>query len=85
MHAARQRQDTEDFVQRYKKRADVEGTIAQGVQMGGLRRARYRGGRTVHLEHVAIAAGICLQRLGDWWTGTPRVTTRTSRFAALAA
>jgi hypothetical protein len=39
----------------------------------------------VHLEHVAIAVGICLQRLDAWWTETPRITTRTSRFAALAA
>jgi hypothetical protein len=29
--------------------------------------------------------GISLQRLDDWWTGTARSTTRTSRFAALAA
>jgi transposase len=85
LQAARQRQETADFAARYRKRAGVEGTIAQGVQVGGLRRARYRGIRKVHLEHVAIAAGICLQRLDDWWTNTPRVTTRTSRFAALAA
>ncbi|GAC1438190.1 MAG: hypothetical protein NVSMB65_12500 [Chloroflexota bacterium] len=82
---ARQRQTTEEFVHRYKKRAGVEGTLAQGVQTGGLRRARYRGVAKVHLEHVAIAAGICLQRLDAWWTETPRVTTRTSRFAALVA
>jgi hypothetical protein len=83
--AARQRQHTDEIAQRYKKRAGVEGTIAQGVHMGGLRHTRYRGLRKVQLEHVAIAAGICLQRLDDWWTNTPRITTRVSRFAALAA
>jgi transposase len=39
----------------------------------------------VHLEHVALAAAISLQRLDDWWTQTPRAPTRVSRFAALAA
>jgi hypothetical protein len=38
----------------------------------------------VRLEHVAIAIGISLQRLDDWWAGIPRPTTRASRFAALA-
>lgn len=85
LQRARQRQTTDEFVQRYKKRAGVEGTLAQGVHSCGLRRARYRGLAKVHLEHVAIAAGICLQRLDAWWTQTPRVSTRTSRFAALAA
>jgi transposase len=85
LQLARQRQTTADFTARYKKRAGVEGTIGQGVRGGGLRRARYRTLPKVHLEHVAIAAGICLQRLDDWWTETPRGTTRRSRFAALAA
>jgi transposase len=85
LQVARQRQTTDDFAARYKTRAGVEGTIAQGVQAGGLRQARYRTLPKVRLEHVAIAAGICLQRLDDWWTETPRALTRTSRFAALAA
>ena len=85
LQLARQRPRTDDFGARYQKRAGVEGTIAQGVQVGGLRRARYRTLPKVRLEHVAIAVGISLQRLDDWWTATPRATTRTSRFAALAA
>ena len=52
--------------------------------MCGLRRARYRTLPKVRLEHGAIAAGISLQRLDDWWTATPRAFTRTSRFATLA-
>lgn len=47
-----------------------------------LRWARYRTPKA-RLEYVAIAATISLQRLTDWWAETPRVTTRTSRFAAL--
>ncbi len=85
MQLARHRQTTDDFAARYQKRAGVEGTIAQGVQVCGLRRARYRTLPKVRLEHVAIAVGISLQRLDDWWTEAPRATTRTSRFAALAA
>jgi len=85
LQLARQRQTTDDFAARYRKRAGVEGTIAQGVQACGLRRARYRTLPKVRLEHVAIAVGLSLQRLDDWWTETPRATTRTSRFAALAA
>jgi transposase len=84
LQLARQRQVTDDFAKRYQIRAGVEGTIAQGVQTGGVRQARYRTLPKVRLEHVAIAAGISLQRLDDWWTETPRATTRTSRFAALA-
>ena len=70
---------------RYRKRAGVEGTMAQGAQAFGARRARYRSLRKVQLEHVAIAAAISLQRLDAWWTETLPATTRISRFAALAA
>ena len=49
-----------------------------------MRRARYRTLAKVRLEHVAIAVGISLQRLDDWWGGIPRASSRTSRFAALA-
>jgi transposase len=83
--AARQRQAGDEFAARYRQRAGVEGTIAQGVRACGLRRARYRTLPKVRLEHVAIAVGISLQRLDDWWTETPRALTRTSRFVALAA
>jgi len=83
LQLARERQATGAFATRYRRRAGVEGTIAQGVRDCGLRRARYRTLPKVRLEHVAIAVGISLQRLDAWWTGTARATTRTSRFAAL--
>jgi transposase len=85
LQSARQRQRTEEFTARYKKRAGVEGTMSQGVQVCGLRRSRYRGLGRTHLQHVATGVAISLQRLDDWWTETPRATTRPSRFAALAA
>ena len=40
---ARARQHTALFEEQYAKRAGVEGTIAQGVRLGDLRRSRYRG------------------------------------------
>jgi transposase len=37
-----------------------------------------------HLQHVATAAAINIDRLVAWLEERPRATTRTSRFAALA-
>jgi transposase len=37
-----------------------------------------------HLQHVATAAAINIDRIVAWWEERPRATTRTSRFAALA-
>jgi transposase len=43
LQAARERQKTATFQARYARRAGIEGTLAQGIQSCGLRRARYRG------------------------------------------
>ncbi len=51
----------------------------------GLRRSRYRGLAKTHLQHVATAAAIELERLAAWFRAVPRAVTRTSRFTALAA
>ena len=37
-----------------------------------------------HLQHVAIAVAINIDRMVAWLEERPRATTRTSRFAALA-
>jgi hypothetical protein len=37
-----------------------------------------------HLQHVATAAAINIDRIVAWLDERPRATTRTSRFAALA-
>jgi adenine-specific DNA glycosylase len=66
-------------------RAGIEGTISQGVRSFGLRRARYRGEAKAHLQHVATAVAINLDRIDDRQEGVPRADTRTSRFARLAA
>lgn len=82
---ARSRQETEGFIVQYRRRAGIEGTISQGVRALGLRRARYRGLGKSHLQHVATAAAINIERLADWLDGVPLAGTRVSQFAALAA
>lgn len=68
----------------YNKRAGVEGTISQGVRAFGFRKTRYRGLAKTHLQHIATAAAINLDRLVAWFDNVPRGKTRTSRFAMLA-
>jgi transposase len=84
LQAARAWYASEEGRQRYQCRAGVEGTLSQGVRAFGLRRTRYRGLEKTHLQHVAIAAAINIDRLVAWLEERPRATTRTSRFAALA-
>jgi transposase len=75
---------SEEGQQRYKRRAGVEGTLSQGVRAFGLRRTRYWGLAKTHVQHVAIAAAINIDRLVAWLDERPRAMTRLSRFAALA-
>ena len=49
-----------------------------------MRRTRYRGLDKVHVQSVAIAAAINVDRLVAWFDGRPLATTRTARFAMLA-
>jgi len=84
LQAARAWYASEDGRQRSQCRAGVEGTLSQGVRAFGLRRSRYRGLEKTHLQHVATAAAINIDRLVTWLEERPRATTRTSRFAALA-
>jgi len=54
------------------------------VRAFGLRRTRYWGVAKTHLQHVAIAAAINIDRLVAWLDARPRAQTRPARFAALA-
>ena len=84
LQAARQRQTTPEFKERYKVRAGVEGTHSQGVHRCGLRRTRYRGLAKTALGHLFIAAALNLVRAAAWFDGVPRSQTRRSAFARLA-
>ncbi|HEX6013301.1 MAG TPA: IS1182 family transposase [Geminicoccaceae bacterium] len=85
LKAARERLATKEGRRRHARRAGIEGTISQGVRAFGLRRSRYRGLAKTHLQHVATAAAINVERLTAWFRAVPRAATRTSRLAALAA
>jgi hypothetical protein len=85
LKASRARLGTKEGRRRYARRAGIEGTLSQGVRAFGLRCSRYRGLARTRLQHVATAAAINLDRLAAWFRAVPRATTRTSRFAALAA
>jgi transposase len=68
----------------YAHRAGIEGTLSQGVRAFGLRRTRFRGLAKTHLQHIATAAAINVDRIVAWLEERPRAKTRPSRFAALA-
>ncbi len=84
MQRARTRQETSEFRLKYARRAGIEGTISQGVRSCGLRRARYRGEAKTHVQHVATAVAVNINRLTNWLNEVPRAKTRRSRFAVLA-
>ena len=69
----------------YALRQGIEGTLSQAVRGFGLRCARYRGLAKAHLQHVATAAALDLDRVAAWLQGRPLAPTRISRFAALTA
>lgn len=66
LESARERQKTELFKQTYAARAGVEGVISQGAFSMDMRHTRYRGLAKTHLQHVATAAAINVQRVVDW-------------------
>ncbi|MBN1546290.1 MAG: IS1182 family transposase [Syntrophaceae bacterium] len=85
LQEARTIQTTQDWKQRYKVRAGVEGCISQGIRAFGLRRSRYIGFEKTHFQHIAIATAMNAVRLHAWNQKIPRSKTRQSRFARLAS
>ena len=84
LQANRQRQTTEAFKEQYAKRAGIEGAISQAVRAADLRRSRYLGLATTHLQNLIAAAAINLQRVANWLNEQPLAQTCQSPFAALA-
>lgn len=80
---ARARQQTDEWKERYKIRAGIEGTVSQAVHAHGLRRSRYRGLARTSLQHQLTGAAIKLTRIDAWLTNTPRARTRSSHLEAL--
>lgn len=85
VQAARQRQQTAPFKEKYKRRAGIEGTISQATGAFDLRHSRYIGLTKTHFQGLATAAAINLSRVWAWFNGVPKAPTRQSKFLALAA
>jgi transposase len=83
LQEARRRQQTTAFQKLYAQRAGIEGTMSQAVARADIRHARYRGLSKTHLQNLATAAAINLQRAATWLMGVRPESTRTSAFAAL--
>jgi hypothetical protein len=63
LSARRAEAQTEEFKEKMKRRAAIEGTLSEMVRRHGLRRARYRGEAKVALQHLFTAAAVNLKRL----------------------
>jgi len=81
----RQRQETEEFKERYKRRAGVEGTVSQGTRSFELRQTRYIGLEKTHLQHVLTALAMNVARVAVYLEGEAKAKTRQSRFQLLVA
>ena len=84
LRAARARAEDPAWLERYNKRAGVEGTLSQGVRAFGMRRSRYIGLAKTGLQQVCIAAAMNVSRIVNWLDGRQRAKTHVTRFAALA-
>ncbi|GGU85505.1 transposase [Kitasatospora aureofaciens] len=77
IHIARTRvqaeQDTPEWREAYQARAGIEGTVSQAVRGPGLRRSRYQGLATTHLQNVLIG----------WPSTTAQTDRRPTRIHAL--
>jgi transposase len=81
--AAHTEQASQQWKDRYKIRAGVEGTIRQATAVTGIRTARYLGLPKTALEHAVAATAINLTRLNARWTSNPLDRARTTHLQRL--
>ena len=62
LRAARTRAEDPVWLERYNKRAGVEGTLSQGIRAFGMRQGRYIGLAKTGLQEVCVAAAINVSR-----------------------
>ena len=77
--AAYRAQHAPGWQKTYNQRAGIEATISQAVRGPDLRHARYRGLAKAHVQNIAIAIALNINRLGthyDTTPTTPRPPTR---------
>ena len=86
LQAARQRQGTTEFRERYALRSGVESSLSQGVRRFDLRRSRYLGLARTHLQHVCTATAMNVVRVIAWLHEEPLGERRRKpgHFARLA-
>jgi len=65
LQAARQRQGTKAFTNRYDNVLASRDTL-QSIRAFGLRQARYQGTAKVHLQHVFTATALNFARISAW-------------------
>ena len=85
LEEARQLQQHEDFWEKYKRRAGIEGTISQGIRQFQMRRSRVVGLAKTHLQHILVATAMNLRRAVAWLQGDKLTVTRQSHFLSLAS
>ncbi|MGI0134855.1 MAG: transposase, partial [Candidatus Micrarchaeaceae archaeon] len=85
LQEARDWAKTPAFQALYAKRAGIEGTVAQAVRTGELRRARYLGKKKLHLQALMTATAVNVLRACAWIAGETPAATPVSRFAKLMA
>src|SRR5207237_10569515 len=71
MQAARQRQETPEFKERYALRSGVESSLSQGIRRFDVRQSRYRGLARTHLQHLLTATAMNIVRVIAWLKGEP--------------
>jgi IS5 family transposase len=74
--ARRAEQQTDEFKERLKARAGVEGTISECTRCHGARRARYRGKGKVRLQALFTAAAVNVKRLARALAAPKRAPSR---------
>jgi transposase len=85
LQQARHRQETDAFWQLYRRRAGVEGTIDNAMNVKGARRARYTGLARTHFQQLMTATAINIERVTRWLLGERPKATYVSSFAALVS
>jgi transposase len=64
--AARQRQETTEFKEKYALRSGVESSLSQGTRRFELRRSRYIGLARTHLQQLLNASALHVARVMAW-------------------
>jgi transposase len=71
MQAARPRQETPEFKEKYALRSGVESRLSQGIRRFHLRQSRSLGLARTHLQHLLTAVAMHVVRVIAWLRDEP--------------